>query len=107
MTYVFNTTIAVPSELPAQFKMIAISESDAVKELSVDFVSAVGHQATAQALSELLGINVPMNRIQAAMQTGDKAVCFKLRGRLPEGVILDRAGVEAIGYDLVLMERIS
>lgn len=71
-------------------------------------VSYVGHQATADAFTEILvesGVVVDVNREQYVQQVGDQALVLKLRGRLPEGVILDRAALEACGYDLWLMER--
>lgn len=67
--------------------------------------SAIGHQATADALTELLGIDVPMNRIVFEQQPGQLALALKLRGRLSEGVILDRPGLDKIGFDLWLMQR--
>lgn len=67
-------------------------------------VSAIGHDATASLASEVLGIEVSVNRTAAVMESGDVAVCIKLRGRPPEGVILNREQIEAIGFDLVLLE---
>lgn len=66
-------------------------------------VSAVGHQATAEIASTLLGRDVPVSRDAIAMAAGDVAICVKLRTRAPEGSILTRAEVESIGYDLVLL----
>ena len=66
-------------------------------------VSAVGHQATAEIASQLLGRDVQVSREAIAMGPGDLAICVKLRGRAPEGSILSRAEVESIGYDLVLL----
>jgi hypothetical protein len=37
----------------------------------------------------------------------DRAVCLKLKGRLPEGQILDLDDLEKIGYDLFLIERVD
>lgn len=37
------------------------------------------------------------------MADGDDAICIKLRGRAPEGKVLSREEVEAIGFDLVLL----
>lgn len=69
------------------------------------FVSAVGHEATAAALSEIVKTEVTVNRIPFEQQPGQQAIVLKLRGRLPEGQILDRAVLEDIGYDLWLMTR--
>lgn len=70
-------------------------------------ISAIGHQATAELASSLLGLDVPMSRTPARMVPGDLAICVRLRERAPEGVILSRAEVEAIGYDLVRLDAID
>ena len=60
-----------------------------VKELLKDgFVSAVGHESTAKVLSELLGIEIPANRITVDMKVGDVAVAIQFLKRLPEGKVL-------------------
>jgi len=68
-----------------------------------EVVSAVGHQATAEVAAALLGREVAYSRAEVAMAPGDLAICVKLRTRAPEGKILTRAEVEAVGYDLVLL----
>lgn len=61
-----------------------------VKEILKDgFVSAVGHESTARVLSELLGIEVPANRITVDMKPGDVAVAVQFLKRLPEGRVLN------------------
>lgn len=69
--------------------------------------SAIGHEATAQALSSLLGFDVPVNRIQAVQEVRQLAVVLKLRGRLPEGRILTLDELYEIGFDLLLLERLN
>jgi hypothetical protein len=66
-------------------------------------LSAIGHQSTADVLTTLLGVSVPVNRIEYRQEPGDLAVVFKLRGRPPEGKILAREEVESIGYDFGLL----
>jgi len=104
-TYLFNTTIAVPSTLPATFEMGAISAERAAEILREGFTSAIGHQGSADVVNAVIGVPVDVNRIQASMEVGDQAVCLKLRGRIPEGAILDKEECDRIGYDFVLMER--
>lgn len=69
--------------------------------------SAIGHQSTADILATLLGVPVPMNRMEYRQSPGpeDTALVFKLRGRPPEGVILSMADIEAIGYDFGFLVR--
>ena len=72
-----------------------------------NFISAVGHEATAQVLTTLFGVKIPVNRIMFEQQPGQKAVVFKLNGRLPEGKVLSVEDIESIGYSLKLLERIA
>lgn len=78
-----------------------------VKKLieNVEIQSAIGHQATAEILTELLKTNVPMNRIQYEQQSGETAIVFKLKSRIPEGKILTREEIEQIGYEFCILEK--
>lgn len=69
--------------------------------------SAIGHDGAAEAMSLILGTEVKVNRIQAAPQPGDIAISLKLKGRLPEGVILTAQEMEEIGFELYLLEFFS
>jgi Domain of unknown function (DUF1874) len=70
-----------------------------------EIISAVGHQSTADILTTLLGRDIPVNRIEFTQEREQAAIVFKLRGRPPEGVILSAEQVEAIGYDLKILDR--
>jgi hypothetical protein len=72
-----------------------------------EWQSAVGHESTAVILTELLGRPIPMNRMQYAQQSGEVAVVFKLKARAPEGTILSREEIEAIGYEFGTLERVG
>lgn len=77
-----------------------ISASEAQQALVEEgFTSAVGHQPTAEALSVLLGVPVQVNRIPIQLRIGDMAVVasFAPGVRLPEGKVLSREEVEALG----------
>jgi hypothetical protein len=50
-----------------------------------DFVSAVGYPETAEVLSALLGMEVPVQRVEVQMQPGDEALVFRLRVRPEPG----------------------
>lgn len=97
MVYLFNTNI-IPSE--AVVRVQEISPEKAAELAANGFTSAIGHESTAQAFGEIIGQDVPVNRIQAAPQHGDTAISLKLNGRLPEGQILDRTQLDEIGYTL-------
>lgn len=72
-----------------------------------EILSAIGHESTAQILSELLGIDVPVNRIAFEQQPGQSAIVFKLNGRPPEGKILSRQEIEEFGYSFKLLHRLG
>ena len=69
--------------------------------------SAIGHESTAQILTELLGFNVPVNRQNFRQQPGQSALVFKLKGRPPEGKILSREEIEQIGYEFKIMKLLA
>ncbi|HNC58634.1 MAG TPA: DUF1874 domain-containing protein [Leptospiraceae bacterium] len=56
-------------------------------------------------MSELLGVTVPVNRIEYRQETGDTAIVFKLKGRPPEGAILSKEQLEEIGYDFGIIVK--
>lgn len=102
MITILNTSILTANGV---YRMKTINLEEA-KELVLDgFESAVGHQATAEILTELLGVSVPVNRIMFEQKDNSSALVFKLKGRAPEGVILNRKEIEAIGYEFKILER--
>nr|DAP82552.1 MAG TPA: hypothetical protein [Caudoviricetes sp.] len=102
---VLNTSI-LTTEGTFTLKDITLEEArNLVTENEI--LSAVGHQSTADILTTLLGTEVPMNRIQFAQETGQKALVFKLNGRPEEGKILTAEEIEAIGYKFQLLTKIS
>lgn len=70
-------------------------------------LSAIGHESTAQILTELLGEEIVCNRIQYKQEPEDLAICFKLNGRPPEGKILSKEEIEAIGYELKFLHLVE
>lgn len=71
------------------------------------FVSAVGHHGAAALFSDILQIAVPVARITARMQPGDRALVLRLLGRLPEGVVLSAADMSQRLYEIGLLERFT
>jgi hypothetical protein len=67
--------------------------------------SAIGHESTAQAMSELLQVDVSVNRQMFAQEVGQEALVFKLNGRPPEGAVLSREQLDEIGYSWKLLTR--
>lgn len=47
---------------------------------SGDFTSAIGYAETAQVLSEIVGVEVPVNRILVDLMPGDQALVIRAKG---------------------------
>lgn len=69
------------------------------------FSSAVGHVATAERVSELLGLPVRMNRQDVRMAPGEEALVFRLLQRPPEGTILSLDALRAAPYEFGHLRR--
>ena len=63
-----------------------------------EFFSAIGHEATAQIMSELLEMGIEVNRVSYKQEPGDICIVFKVNGRILEGKILSREELDEIGY---------
>lgn len=70
------------------------------------FVSYVGHPATCEILTSLLGVEVPMNGGQFSQRAGQKALIFKLNGRPAPGVELSKEELEEIGFSFFELTRL-
>lgn len=86
------------------------------RRLRPEVVSAIGHADTTSLINRLLedlpGMDggfepVITNRMVVEPVAGDRFVCIKLRGRIPEGVLLTEEQIEQIGYEWVRMELLS
>jgi len=87
-TYLGNafslSMLPMTEEVTVKFKKVGVEEVKAL--LSNGFISAIGHPATAGALSKILGVNVPTNRVAITLQPGDTLIVFQLAiGRLAPG----------------------
>jgi Domain of unknown function (DUF1874) len=70
------------------------------------FVSAIGHEHTAQLLGKLLDIDCPMNRVQYQQEKNQIAIVFRLNRRLNEGQILESIEqLEDVGYSFCTLVR--
>ena len=99
---ILNTTILTAD---GDFSLKTISLEEAQELISDrEILSAVGHESTAQVLTELLDVDVPLNRIQFVQKSGQKALCFKLNGRPQEVFILSKDDIEKMGYDFKILE---
>ncbi len=110
MLYILNTLIVPVDFQNKQEYVVSLLKIDLEKARKIvremPFTSAVGHEATAKVLSELLGVEIPFNRIAVRMREGDAGLHFVLRTRLPEGKVLSEEELRQLDFDLVL-SRVS
>jgi hypothetical protein len=99
----FNGTVATTNGLYRVSDIDLIHAKEYLKQNG--FISAIGHEATAEIMSELLEFNITMNRIQFHQEVGQVAIVFKLNERPEEGKVLNKEQVERIGYSFKIMER--
>ena len=103
-TTILNTSI-LTNFGSYEYKPLTLEEA---KELiSQGFESAVGHSSTCEILTQLLGVNIQMNRINYSQEVGEVALIFKLEGRPEEGRILTVSEITDIGYKFGKLTRIS
>jgi hypothetical protein len=107
VVYLLNALI-IPIDFEKHPKIKAIIRKADIEEarqlLSRGFTSAIGHQATAVMLTQLLGIEVPFNRITVKAEPGDILVHFVLRERIPEGKILTLEELQRLPFDFAVTE---
>ncbi len=61
---------------------------DYARQKGIEIMSVIGHEATAKLLSQLLQIEIPVNRVSYTLQPTDIVLIFTVPLRLPEGKTL-------------------
>ncbi len=111
MTVYLMSTTVIPASAYGVWLMEPVTLAAVQLEMHPEggkgYISAVGHDSTAQIMSELTGQPVTANRITVEPKSGDIFLCFKLDRRPPEGVILDRAQLEELGYSWARMTYVG
>ena len=97
-------SLSMLTNLPANIRVREVSLED-VKEFLKEnsFISAVGHQATADVMSRLLGIQIPFNRIQVTLKEGDVLIVFQLMTRLEEGKVLSEQELSQLQFKFLVV----
>jgi len=94
-----------------RFELLSFDEAREIvhkyKKENKEIVSAVGHQATAEVMSEILEFTVEKKRLNFSQNIDEAALIFKLKTRAEEGEILSRAEIEEIGYEFGLLTKIE
>ena len=104
MLYILNTPVLTNY---GRYYFYPIPKSMAKELVTGTFTSAVGHQGTAEILSMLFEVPIPVNRITIKMQPGDSAIVFRLLERLPEGKVLSVEELKSLPYEFGLLERVE
>jgi hypothetical protein len=95
----------LPSSKEVNLSVKEVPVEEVKKDLKDgSFISAVGHQSTAEILSTLLETNVPANRISVSLNKGDVLYVFQLLTRLQEGQILSADEIKNLPYKFFRVE---
>jgi hypothetical protein len=109
--YLLNSAVITS---PGMYCYEHVDLDEATKWLEAgDWTSTIGYPETAEALSELTGLRIPVNRSVVTMQPGDQALVFRLV--LPPGARRVAPGAKGglgVGYilqhcEIGLLERVS
>ena len=107
MLYVLNSaTLPLKEGGKYLIKARQLSIQEASEMLKREkFISAVGHESTAKALSNIFNVEIPYSRTQIFLGDGDKLISIILKKRLAEGQVLKSVEeLEQIGYTIWLFE---
>jgi len=106
MQYISNAfSLSMLERTPARLYVAEIDVEkarDFVETYTVE--SAIGHESTAQIVSEILGIPIPAIRRMITLKQGDSLLVFQLLKRLPEGVVLSKEEIQQLPYKFFLVE---
>ncbi len=72
-----------------------------------NFSSYVGHESTAEIMSQVLEKPIGFSRKMLKQTVGQMALVFKLKARPEEGKILNKEEVEKHGYEFGLLYRLK
>ena len=103
--YVLNTPILTDW---GTYIFTPLSLGEVIKKLrSYPFVSAIGHEGTANLLFRLTGMPTPVSRVPIKMAVGDTAIVFRLLNRLPEGKILSEDELKQLPYEFGILRKVD
>lgn len=97
----------ISTDCDLQVRMVDV---DDVKALLKDkpFTSAVGHDDVAKIISNMLGINVPMNRITLDLQPDDVVIVGQYKGpRLQPGATKLPDGAKIVFFKIIINNQVG
>jgi len=103
---VFANCSIITTEGTFKKKKISLEKVKKLIFKTAHYESAIGHDSTAEILSNLVRITIPVNRIKYEQKEDELMIVFQLRDRPPEGKILSKEEIEEIGYDFFSIEKI-
>lgn len=90
------------------FKYEKLDIEDAKELLNeYNYISAIGHKATAEVMSKLLNHKIPVNRISIKNGLFDVVIAFRFLTRISEGQILTEEQMLNLPYELGLITRLE
>ncbi|MEM3423742.1 MAG: DUF1874 domain-containing protein [Nitrososphaeria archaeon] len=94
----FTLSMLKPQQLLEGVTITArrITLEEVKEKLGGQFVSCIGHGSTAEFISQLLGIKIPMNRIQIKLEKEDELIVIQVMERIEEGKVLSREEIESM-----------
>jgi hypothetical protein len=105
--YLLNSLVIPVDFLKTPVVWVRMRKADIKEVMQVlqrGFMSAIGHEGTARLLTELLGVQVPYNRVSVSLQPGDVAIHFVLKTRLPEGKVLSYEELQQLDFVFIISE---
>jgi Domain of unknown function (DUF1874). len=103
-----NTSIVTTTGTYKMVDLTLAQAKDLAQANKDNLLSAIGHNATADVLKKILGVDVQANRIIFTQDVGQQAIVLKIKGRLPDDVKdLTIDDMHKIGFDLFLLTRLD
>ncbi len=106
MVYIANSfSLNMLAIVPADLSVKEITVEDVKKLLNENqFLSVIGHEATANILTEILQTSIKANRVPLKIGRNDKLIIFQILKRLEEGKILSPEEIKDLPTKFFLVE---
>lgn len=82
----FSVNMLATNDIKLRFRKISLNlAKEIVRNSNNNYLSVVGHEGTAILLSNLLDVEIPVNRVNYVFNPTDIILVFTIPFRLPEG----------------------